>query len=118
MARALTAAGYRVLAAASGPEALQVAGRHPGAIDLLVTDVVMPEMNGRQLAERLAALRPATPALFLSGYTDDILGPQGVLAPGIHLLQKPFTPAELVAAVERRLASGGAQRRSAGASSA
>jgi CheY-like chemotaxis protein len=103
MERALSDAGYRVLAAASGAEALRAAAEHSGPIDLLLTDVIMPGMNGRELAERLAAARPATPALFLSGYTDEILGPQGVLAPGVHLLQKPFTAAELVAAVGRRL---------------
>jgi PAS domain S-box-containing protein len=103
MARALSDAGYRVIAAESGPDALRAAAGHSGDIDLLLTDVIMPGMNGRELAERLAAQRPATPALFLSGYTDDILGPQGVLEPGVHLLQKPFTPAELLAAVGKRL---------------
>jgi two-component system cell cycle sensor histidine kinase/response regulator CckA len=103
MARALSDAGYRVIAAGSGAEALRAAEGHSGEIDLLLTDVVMPGMNGRELADRIAAARPATPALFLSGYTDDILGPQGVLAPGIQLLQKPFTSAELLAAVGQRL---------------
>jgi CheY-like chemotaxis protein len=111
LARALSGAGYRVLAAASGQEALELAAAHLDPVDLLLTDVVMPGMNGRQLAERLAASHPSLPVLYLSGYTDEILGPQGVLAPGLDLLHKPFTTAELLAAVARRV--GGVGRLSA-----
>jgi PAS domain S-box-containing protein len=107
MARALTGAGYRVLAAASGQEAIELAASHLDPIDLLLTDVVMPGINGRQLAEKLAAAHPSTPVLYLSGYTDEILGPQGVLAPGVDLLHKPFTTAELLAAVGRRIGAAG-----------
>jgi PAS domain S-box-containing protein len=107
LARALSGAGYRVLVAASGQEAIDLAASHLDPIDLLLTDVVMPGMNGRQLAERLSAMHPSTPVLYLSGYTDDILGPQGVLAPGVELIHKPFTTAELLEVVARRIGSAG-----------
>jgi PAS domain S-box-containing protein len=91
----LEAAGYGVLQAGGGEEALQVAARHPGSIQLLLTDVVMPHMGGRELAERLATRHPALKVLYVSGYTDDRIGDHGVLDPGIALLHKPFTPASL-----------------------
>jgi len=93
--------------AASGQEAIDLAASHLDPIDLLLTDVVMPGMNGRQLAERLAAAHPSMPVLYLSGYTDDILGPQGVLASGVELLHKPFTTAELLEVVARRIGAAG-----------
>ncbi|HSN89670.1 MAG TPA: ATP-binding protein [Anaeromyxobacteraceae bacterium] len=107
LTRALSGAGYRALSAASGREAIDLADSHLDPIDLLLTDVVMPGMNGRQLAERLAAGHPSMPVLYLSGYTDDILGPQGVLAPGVELLHKPFTTAELLEVVGRRIGAAG-----------
>jgi PAS domain S-box-containing protein len=107
LARALSGAGYRVLAAASGQEALDLAASHLEPIALLLTDVVMPGMNGRQLAERLAAAHAPLPVLYLSGYTDEILGPQGVLSAGVDLLHKPFTTADLLAAVARQIGSAG-----------
>lgn len=94
---ALERAGYDVLAAADGAAALALADAHPGSIDLLVTDVIMPGMNGRELADQLGARRPGTPVLFASGYTDNVLAAQ--LAPGVALLDKPFTPALLTARV-------------------
>jgi len=84
--------GYTVLEAASGEEALQRVEQHSGAIDLLVTDVVMPGMNGRELAARLMVNYPSAQVLYLSGYTDEAIAHHGVLQAGIELLHKPFTP--------------------------
>jgi hypothetical protein len=96
---ALERAGYTVLAAPDGPSALALADERPDPIDLLLTDVIMPGMNGRELAEALAARRPGLRVLYASGYTDNVLLDQGVLAPGVWLLDKPFTPAVLTAKV-------------------
>jgi CheY-like chemotaxis protein len=83
--------GYQVLTAADGNEAQQVAEQHSGPIHLLLTDVVMPGINGRVLAERLALNHPAMKVLYMSGYTDSFIAGHGVLEPGTHLLRKPFT---------------------------
>jgi two-component system cell cycle sensor histidine kinase/response regulator CckA len=91
--------GYRVLAAPDGHAALKLADDHPGPIDLLLTDVIMPGMNGRELAETLMLRRPGVRVLFASGYTDNVLLDHGVLAVGLSLLDKPFTPATLAARV-------------------
>jgi YesN/AraC family two-component response regulator len=80
-----------VLEAAHGIDALSVAAAHGGRIDLLLTDIVMPYMNGRDLAVQMAVLRPATKVLFVSGYTDHVAARQE-LAAGAPFLQKPFTP--------------------------
>jgi PAS domain S-box-containing protein len=90
--RSLEARGYRVLDAADGPAALALSADHRGGIDILVTDVVMPGMSGRELAERLAPLRPDMKVLYTSGYTDDAMVRQGVLNAGVAFLQKPFVP--------------------------
>jgi CheY-like chemotaxis protein len=89
--RLLAARGYRVLTTASGPEALRTAEQHVGPIHLLVTDVVMPGMSGREVGLLLAPLHPEMRALYLSGYPDGSVVHQGVLAPGTPFLQKPFT---------------------------
>jgi two-component system cell cycle sensor histidine kinase/response regulator CckA len=83
--------GYTVLEACDGAEALGIAQQHQGAIHLLCTDVVMPVVGGRELAEKMALIRPDTKVLFMSGYTDSAVTARGVLEPGIFLLQKPFT---------------------------
>ncbi len=100
---ALRGAGYRVLEAANAAEASGVAEEHAGPIDLLVTDVIMPDEPGPALAERLAAARPELRVLYISGYAEGALEQQGGLNDA-GFLQKPFTPSELTAAVRETLA--------------
>jgi two-component system cell cycle sensor histidine kinase/response regulator CckA len=88
--RILVGEGYRVLVAASGPEALELAAGNPRAIDLLLTDVVMPQMNGSELAGRISAGNPGLKVLFMSGYTDDVIVRQGILQPDTQFIGKPF----------------------------
>jgi PAS domain S-box-containing protein len=95
--------GYRVLLAQDGKEALAVCQARSREIDLVLTDVVMPEMSGRELASRIAEVAPAARVLFMSGYTDDAALRQHVLEPGAPFLQKPFTPATLAAKVREVL---------------
>ena len=87
--------GYRVLTADGGPAALEVWEQHADSIDLLLTDVVMPQMSGRELAERLKAERPGLKVLYMSGYTSDVIARHGVLGSETALLPKPFTPESL-----------------------
>lgn len=94
--RMLEARGYDVLVARSGHEALRLAEERSGPIHLLVTDVVMPGMSGKELALLLNPPRPAMKVLYLSGYTDESIVQHGVLEPGAAFLQKPFT-AEMLA---------------------
>ena len=101
--RILSAAGYHVLAADGGPQALELAAVHDGEIDLLLSDVVMPGMLGKELAERLVDSRPDTRVLYMSGYAQPVLASQGTLDPGVALLEKPFTAADLLTAVRERL---------------
>ncbi|WP_328466394.1 ATP-binding protein [Actinoplanes sp. NBC_00393] len=101
--RILTGAGYRVLSAEGGAQALELAAGHDGEIDLLVSDVVMPGMLGKELAERLVVARPGTRVLYMSGYAQPVLASQGTLDPGVALLEKPFTANDLLAAVRKRL---------------
>ncbi|MCF8089616.1 MAG: response regulator [Desulfotignum sp.] len=83
--------GYTVLSAATPTEAVEKARNHSGFIDLLMTDVVMPEMNGRNLAEKNIVLYPGVSMLFMSGYTADVISNQGVLDAGVAFIQKPFS---------------------------
>jgi two-component system, cell cycle sensor histidine kinase and response regulator CckA len=100
--------GYNVLTAADGREALEVAGNHSGPIHLLLTDVVMPGINGRVLAERLAPRQPGMKVLYMSGYTDSFIAGHGVLEAGTNLLHKPFTQDVLARKVREVLESTGA----------
>jgi two-component system, cell cycle sensor histidine kinase and response regulator CckA len=102
----LEAGGFHVLSAASGEEALRVAARHPRTFDLLLTDVVMPGMNGRVLGEQLLPRQPGMKVLYMSGYTDSFIAGHGVLEAGIHLLHKPFTEEVLVRKVREVLDGG------------
>ncbi|MGH7568425.1 MAG: response regulator [Gemmatimonadales bacterium] len=104
--KVLEQAGYAVLVAAGGAEALRLAEEHPGPVDLLVTDVVMPGMNGRELMRQLVQRRPGVRVLYLSGYSDDAVERHGVLDPGTAFMQKPFTPAALAAKVRAVLYAG------------
>ena len=94
--KVLEARGYTVLEADRGAPALAVSDAQAGPIHLLITDVVMPEMSGRELAQQLAGRRPATRVLYMSGYTDDAVVRHGVLEAGVAYLQKPFTPEGLL----------------------
>ncbi|MEW6281313.1 MAG: ATP-binding protein, partial [Candidatus Eremiobacterota bacterium] len=105
VARVLTACGYRVLAAEQGEQALELAGRHEGAIDLLITDIVMPGMNGRQLSERLSRERPDLKTLFISGHTDDAIFLRGVACESVSFLRKPIHPGILATTVRELLSS-------------
>jgi len=95
--RILARAGYRVITAASGPEAIEIARGHHAAIHLLVTDVVMPQMLGKEVAKRIKAIVPGIDVLFMSGYARPVLAAQGRLDPGVALVQKPFSEADLLA---------------------
>jgi two-component system, cell cycle sensor histidine kinase and response regulator CckA len=99
----LEAFGYRVLQAATGPDAIALAERHPEAIHLLVTDIILPVMDGRVLAEKLRAVHPETKVLYISGYSEERIGRAGVLDPDSELLQKPFTPEALAARIRKIL---------------
>jgi CheY-like chemotaxis protein len=95
--------GYDVLEAPNGEAALHLANRHHGTIHLLLTDVVMPVMGGRELAEKLTAARPETRVLYTSGYTDDSVVRHGLLEGGLAYLQKPFSPEKLARKVREIL---------------
>jgi len=108
LVRALTCtllgeAGYHVFEAENSEDALALAERYAAAIQMLLTDVVMPRIGGRQLADQLCARRPGTKVLFMSGYTDDSIIRHGVVDSGIHLLQKPFTRMSLLRRVREIL---------------
>ena len=95
--------GYEVLAARSPIEALKMAESHPGFLHLLITDVVMPEMNGKVLKDRLTEARPGLKSIFMSGYTADVIAHQGILDQGIDFLQKPFSVQTLLEKVREVL---------------
>jgi CheY-like chemotaxis protein len=96
--------GYTVLAAPTPGEAMRIAENHRGAIDLLLTDVIMPEMNGRDLARNLRALHPGLRLLFMSGYTANVIAHHGVLEEGVHFIQKPFSARDVAVKIREVLA--------------
>jgi DNA-binding response OmpR family regulator len=107
--RILTRNGYQVYAAEDGAGAVRLAQDPTERIDLLVTDVIMPEMLGNEVAERVRAARPDVPALFISGYAQQVLDFHGIPTPEIDIVQKPFTEAILLSRVRRSLSRAGAR---------
>ncbi|MDA8403964.1 MAG: PAS domain S-box protein [Desulfobacteraceae bacterium] len=95
--------GYQVLTAGSAKKAIHLSKTHDGAIDLLITDVIMPEMNGRDLSRQMAAHYPELKTLFMSGYTADVIAHSGILDERLHFIQKPFAMDELAAGVRKAL---------------
>jgi len=95
--------GYQVLPAETPAQALKLAEDHAGRIDLVMMDVILPEMNGRELASRLQSRFPHIALLFMSGYTADVIGPHGVLEEGVHFIEKPFSVADVAAKVRAAL---------------
>ena len=95
--------GYTVLAAPTPTQALDLAAQHDGPIHVLITDVVMPEMNGKDLNEQIMALRPGIKTLYMSGYTANVIAHRGVIDEGINFLQKPFSIHTLAAKVREVL---------------
>jgi CheY-like chemotaxis protein len=104
-AKVLRGRGYAVLEARLGPEALRIAAGHQAPIHLLLTDVVMPEYSGAELAKKLTGSRPDLRVLYMSGYTDEAIIHHGVLSANIAYLQKPFTPDVLAAKVKEVLSA-------------
>jgi len=103
VARILKRHGYHVLEAENAGEALLICEKHPRAIHLLVTDVIMPKMSGTELAERLCRLRPTMRVLYMSGYGDAAIVQHGILDPGVAYLQKPISPGPLLSRVREVL---------------
>jgi DNA-binding NtrC family response regulator len=95
--------GYTVLAADTVKDAIELCAAHRGEIQLLITDVVMADMNGRDLADRLSAIAPNLRRLFMSGYTAAVIAHRGVLDPGVEFIQKPFSMDELAIKVRSTL---------------
>jgi CheY-like chemotaxis protein len=99
----LAAQGYRVIEAENPAHAEELSAKHSSEIQLLLTDVVMPGMSGRELARRITARSPKLRVLYMSGYTDNVIATGGVLEPGVSFLQKPFTPRALTVKVREVL---------------
>ncbi len=102
--RILSRGGYQVITAANGREAIQVATNHDGGIDVLVTDIVMPQMLGQEAAERIRALQPGVKVLFMSGYTRGVLDSKGIAAGDVNLIEKPFTEESLLTRLRQVIA--------------
>ena len=107
---ALSAMGYRVLETEDPEQRLSVCASHDGPIDLLLTDVVMPQMSGPMVAEKIVALRPDIKVLYMSGYTDDAIVHHGVLSQEMPFIQKPFSPPALRRKIREVLAGKGNAR--------
>jgi len=103
--RILARSGYQVITAANGREAIQVATNHDGGIDVLVTDIVMPQMLGQEAAERIRALQPGVKVLFMSGYTRGLLDSKGIVAGDVNLIEKPFMEESLLTRLRQVMAS-------------
>ncbi len=101
--RILARNGYHVVAVASGHDALTALTRHLEHIDVLLTDVIMPHTQGSELADKIRILQPAVRVVFMSGYTQDLLASQGVLEPGVHLIEKPFSETTLLTKLRKIL---------------
>jgi DNA-binding NtrC family response regulator len=101
--RILDMQGYTVLEAAHPDEALRICAEYDGSIHLLITDVVMPGMGGRELAEQMLQMRPEAKVIYISGYTDDAVMRHGVLNENVNFVQKPFTPRVLAQQVRKVL---------------
>ena len=101
--KALRQRGYKLLVAENGEDALKVCKEHDGQIDLMITDVVMPKMGGREAAKRLQPLYPQMKVIYMSGYTDNAIVHHGVLEPGLNFIEKPFTPEGLALKVRKAL---------------
>ena len=107
MREVLRQSGYTVLEATDVDDALRICREYAGHIHLLLTDVVMPIMSGRELAERAASIRPELKVLYMSGYTDSVVLHHGVTSRDTQFLQKPFTPKTLALKVRAALDAGG-----------
>jgi len=103
--RMLVRSGYRVLDVASGHDAVDIVAGQPGHVDVLLTDVVMPKMLGRDVADRVRTCQPGIRVLFMSGYTQGLLSAQGVLEPGVYLIEKPFSKTALLAKLREVVAA-------------
>ena len=103
--RVLERQGYTLLEAQKGKDALHLLAQHTGRVDLLLTDVIMPEISGKELSQQATALSPGLKTLFMSGYTDETITQHGVLDPGVAFLQKPFSPMALARKVRAVLDS-------------
>jgi CheY-like chemotaxis protein len=103
--RTLRRYGYRILEAADGPAALEICSHHPAPIHLLLSDMIMPGMSGKDVAERITAMRRETSVLFMSGHTRDVLGSRGMLDESTDLIQKPFAPRDLARRVREALSA-------------
>ena len=101
--RILSGAGYQVAAAANGPDAIDAANSHAGSFALLLTDVNMPVMSGREVAERIRAICPDINVIFMSGYTAGAVGSAHGIDPGVTLIEKPFDPPALLETIRRVL---------------
>jgi len=101
--RILEKSGFEVVAKSLGSDAIAYFERNGATVDLLLTDVVMPEMSGKVLADRIWSMDPSTKVLFMSGYTDDIIAKRGILESGRQLINKPFDGAQLVSRVREIL---------------
>ena len=105
----LTQLGYEVIHAENGKSAIETAESYEGEIALLITDVIMPEMNGEELASRILQIQPGIKVLFTSGYTEDVISPYGVLDEGIHFIGKPYKPQQLAEKI-RELLDGSSEK--------